>query len=49
MEGPGGLWWGTILTITLGEASRGTPINDIATSLRGIMGALRRADDVDWF
>lgn len=27
-----GLWWGTILTITLGEASRGTPINDIATS-----------------
>ncbi|MEN1403252.1 solute carrier family 23 protein, partial [Pseudomonas aeruginosa] len=27
------LWWGTILTITLGEASRGTPINDIATSL----------------
>ncbi|HBK0978259.1 TPA: uracil/xanthine transporter, partial [Escherichia coli] len=24
---------GTILTITLGEASRGTPINDIATSL----------------
>ena len=28
MEGPGGLWWGTILTITLGEASRGTPIND---------------------
>lgn len=33
MEGPGGLWWGTILTITLGEASRGTPINDIATSL----------------
>lgn len=33
MEGPGGLWWGTILTITLGEASRGTPLNDIATSL----------------
>ena len=33
MEGPGCLWWGTILTITLGEASRGTPINDIATSL----------------
>ncbi len=33
MEGPGGLWWGTILTITLGEASRGTPINDFATSL----------------
>ncbi len=33
MEGPGGLWWGTILTITLGEVSRGTPINDIATSL----------------
>lgn len=32
-KGPGGLWWGTILTITLGEASRGTPINDIATSL----------------
>lgn len=33
MEGPGGLWWGTILTITLGEASRGTPLNDIASSL----------------
>ncbi len=48
MEGPGGLWWGTILTITLGEASRGTPINDIATSLAvGI--ALSGADDVDWF
>lgn len=25
MEGPTGLWWGAILTITLGEASRGTP------------------------
>lgn len=48
MEGPGGLWWGTILTITLGEASRGTPINDIATSGGGDC-ALRRADDVDWF
>ncbi|TGC19146.1 uracil/xanthine transporter [Escherichia sp. E4385] len=33
MEGPGGLWWGTILTITLGESSRGTPLNDIANSL----------------
>lgn len=33
MEGPTGLWWGTILTITLAEASRGTPLNDIATSL----------------
>ncbi|MBJ9099783.1 purine/pyrimidine permease, partial [Citrobacter freundii] len=31
MEGPTGLWWGTILTITLAEASRGTPLNDIAT------------------
>lgn len=47
-EGPGGLWWGTILTITLGEASRGTPINDIATSGGGNC-ALWRADDVDWF
>lgn len=33
MEGPTGLWWGAILTITLGEASRGTPLNDIASSL----------------
>lgn len=33
MEGPTGLWWGTILTITLAEASRGTPLNDIASSL----------------
>ncbi len=49
MEGPGGLWWGTILTITLGEASRGTPINDIATSLAVGDCTLRRADDVDWF
>ncbi len=48
MEGPGGLWCGTILTITLGEASRGTPINDIATSL-AVGLHFRRADDVDWF
>ena len=33
MEGPTGLWWGTILTLTLAEASRGTPLNDIASSL----------------
>ncbi|EHW3424332.1 uracil/xanthine transporter [Salmonella enterica] len=33
MEGPTGLWWGAILTITLGEAFRGTPLNDIASSL----------------
>ncbi len=33
MEGPTGLWWVAILTITLGEASRGTPLNDIASSL----------------
>lgn len=33
MEGPTGLWWGTILTVTLAEASRGTPLNDIASSL----------------
>lgn len=33
MEGPGGLWWGTILTVTLAEAARGTPINSIASSV----------------
>ncbi|WP_194206084.1 uracil/xanthine transporter [Superficieibacter sp. 1612_C1] len=33
MEGPTGLWWGTILTVTLAEAARGTPIASIASSL----------------
>ncbi|WP_348250203.1 solute carrier family 23 protein, partial [Salmonella enterica] len=33
MEGPTGLWWGAILTITLGEATRGTALNDIASRL----------------
>nr|WP_318382598.1 uracil/xanthine transporter [uncultured Enterobacter sp.] len=33
LEGPTGLWWGTILTVTVAEAARGTPINSIATSL----------------
>lgn len=34
MEGPTGLWWGAILTITLGEASRGTPLNDSPPACR---------------
>lgn len=33
MEGPTGLWWSTILTVTVGEAARGTGIDSIATSL----------------
>ncbi|MDH8517145.1 solute carrier family 23 protein, partial [Klebsiella pneumoniae] len=27
MEGPTGLWWSTILTVTVGEAARGTPFD----------------------
>ncbi|VEB62364.1 purine permease ybbY [Salmonella enterica subsp. enterica] len=46
MEGPTGLWWGAILTITLGEASRGTPLNDIASSLSGRDRDLRNGDDI---
>lgn len=33
MEGPAGLWWSTILTVTIGEAARGTSFDSIATSL----------------
>ena len=33
MEGPTGLWWSTILTVTVGEAARGTPLASIASSL----------------
>ncbi|WP_177342641.1 solute carrier family 23 protein, partial [Klebsiella michiganensis] len=33
MEGPTGLWWSTILTVTVGEAARGTPFASIASSL----------------
>ena len=33
MEGPTGLWWSTILTVTVGEAARGTPFDSIAASL----------------
>lgn len=33
MEGPTGLWWGTILTVTLAETARGTPVDSIAWSL----------------
>ena len=33
MEGPTGLWWGTILTVTLAESAQGTPLNSIASSL----------------
>ena len=33
MEGPTGLWWSTILTVTVGEAARGTPFDSIASSL----------------
>ena len=33
MEGPTGLWWSTILTVTVGEAARGTAFDSIAASL----------------
>lgn len=33
LEGPTGLWWGTILTVTVAESARGTAIDSIATSL----------------
>lgn len=32
MEGPGGLWWATILSVTYSESSQGTPLGDIAMS-----------------
>lgn len=32
MEGPGGLWWATILSVTYSEAAQGTPLEDIAMS-----------------
>ncbi|MBJ9999686.1 uracil/xanthine transporter [Erwinia sp. S38] len=32
MEGPGGLWWATILSVTYAESSQGTPLGDIAMS-----------------
>jgi len=33
MEGPGGLWWATILSVTYSESSHGTPLDEIAMSL----------------
>ncbi|MBU9810916.1 uracil/xanthine transporter [Rahnella sp. SL6] len=33
MEGPTGLWWGVILTVTLAEAAQGTPLQVIGGSL----------------
>lgn len=33
MEGPGGLWWATILSVTYAESANGTPFGDIAISL----------------
>lgn len=33
MEGPTGLWWATILTVTLSESVQGTPLNTIGWSL----------------
>lgn len=33
MEGPTGLWWGVILTVTLAEAAQGTPLPVIGGSL----------------
>lgn len=33
MEGPGGLWWATILSVTYSESAHGTPLNQIAMSL----------------
>lgn len=33
MEGPTGLWWVTILTLTLAEAANGTPLPEIGGSL----------------
>lgn len=33
MEGPGGLWWGTILTLTLAESAQGTSLAAIGGSL----------------
>ncbi|EMT6385274.1 purine/pyrimidine permease, partial [Providencia rettgeri] len=33
MEGPTGLWWATILTVTLSESMQGTPLETIGWSL----------------
>ncbi len=33
MEGPTGLWWVTILTLTLAESANGTPLSEIGGSL----------------
>lgn len=33
MEGPGGLWWATILSVTYSESAHGTPLNEITLSL----------------
>jgi xanthine/uracil permease len=33
MEGPGGLWWGTMLTLALAESAQGTPLASIGGSL----------------
>ncbi|WP_159567671.1 uracil/xanthine transporter [Budvicia diplopodorum] len=33
MEGPTGLWWGTLLTVTLAESAQGTPLPVIGGSL----------------
>ncbi|MCD2529419.1 uracil/xanthine transporter [Providencia huaxiensis] len=33
MEGPTGLWWATILTVTLSESMQGTPLGTIGWSL----------------
>ncbi|MGS9668515.1 uracil/xanthine transporter, partial [Salmonella enterica subsp. enterica serovar Infantis] len=41
MEGPTSLWWGDILTISLGEAAGGTPLGGIASSRSG--GSARSA------
>lgn len=48
MEGPWPVVGEPSLLSPFGEASRGTPINDIATSGGGDC-TLRRADGVDWF
>lgn len=49
MEGPGGLWWGTILTITLGESIARDTDQRYRYQSGGGDCTLRRADDVDWF
>lgn len=50
MEGPAGLWWGTLLSVTAAEASAGIPLSDIGGSfalgaaLTGVMTFL-----IGWF